>query len=345
MRFSRRHIIAVCLLLAVLVGLEPVTALAAPPPPPLVAVILPRDNARFQAIHATFLKQFDDVVSVAGKPRLYVQTPNPDVMSLRNSIRKAVALGADLMVVYGTLAATAALQEDFTEPLIFAGVFEPAAMGLAPSNRKKDNLITGVHGHAPVQTLLKVLQETIGTSRLAVPVDLKSPAGKVQIEVLNKAACRRAPGATSSTAVSAGQGGELCWLEVVPTGMQTSAGLIKALQAVTGQYNAIYLGDLIPNDAFAADLLAYAARAGVPVVSQFSGTAEQGALITLEADSEEQGELLAQIARKIIHGELPEDIPLVIPRKVSLVVNLKVARDLGIQVPFSVLTQANRVVR
>lgn len=316
---------------------------SAPPPPPLVAVILPRDNARFQAIHKAFLERFNKITTVTGKPRLYIQSPNSDLMSLRNSIRKANALGADLFVVYGTRAAMAAKQEDFTEPLIFADVFEPVAMGLVPSLNRGGNLITGVSGHAPVQTLLKVLQETIGTGHLGVPIEPKNPAGKIQIDVLTKAACRRGNSADDNSKLK--QAGDLCWLEVLSTDMQSPSSAAKGLKAAAGKINAIYLSDLLPSDLHAAEILNFAAQAGLPVISQLSGTAEQGAFATLESDPEEQGQLLGEIASQLIDGELPEDIPLMLPRQISLVVNLDVAKKLGIQVPFSVLSQTTRVVR
>jgi putative ABC transport system substrate-binding protein len=83
----------------------------------------------------------------------------------------------------------------------------------------------------------------------------------------------------------------------------------------------------------------------VPVVSQLSGAAEQGALLTLEADPAEQGELLAELAARLLAGARPAEIPLQIPRRVSLVVNLKVARELGVEVPFSLLVQTTRLIR
>jgi putative ABC transport system substrate-binding protein len=316
---------------------------SAPPPPPLVAVILPRDNARFQTIHTAFLERFNKITTISGKPRLYIQSPNSDLMSLRNSIRKANALGADLVVVYGTRAAMAAKQEDFTEPLIFADVFEPVAMGLVPSLNRGGNLITGVSGYAPVQTLLKTLQETIGTGHLGVPVEPKNPAGKIQVDILTKAACRRAGTADDTNRLK--QAGDLCWLEVLPTDMQTPSSAVKGLKTAVGKINSIYLSDLLPSDQHTAEILDYAAQAGLPVISQLPGTADLGAFATLESDPEEQGQLLGEIASKLIDGELPEDIPLVLPRKIALVVNLNIAKKLEIQVPFSVLSQTTRVVR
>jgi putative ABC transport system substrate-binding protein len=340
-RYQRLVKLGIILLQALVCVIPP--AWAAPPAPPMVAIIIPRDNARFQTIHAAFLRNFEKITTVAGKPRLYLQSPSADIMSLRNSIRKATALGADLIVVYGSRAATAAKYEDFTEPLIFADVFDPVAMGLVPSLERGGALMTGVCGHGPLQTLLKALQETLGTIRLGVPVEPKYPAGRLQTEMLRKAACRR--DASVSGHGNALSSGQLCWLEVIPVGMQAPGDMISNLETVADKIDAVYLGDLLPTDRHAMALLEFAARAGLPVISQLSGAAEKGALVSLEADPEEQGELLANIAVHMLDGDLPEDVPVIMPRRVSLVINLMVAKQLGIEVPFPVLLQTTRVIR
>ncbi len=342
MRRYLRHVQITIVLLLVTVGMAP-PLMAAPPAPPLVAVILPRDSARFQIIHAAFQRVFQKYTAVTGKPRIYLQSPSPDVMSLRNSVRKATALGADLIVVYGSRAATAAKYEDFTEPLLFADVFDPVAMRLVPSLDRGGSLMTGVCGQAPLQTLLKTLQEIVGTIRLGVPVEAKHQASLIQAETLRKVACRRSdPGGEGTPKLSSG---ELCWLEVVATSMQTPNDMPRAFKAVEGKIDAIYLSDLLPTDGHLQATLDYAAQAKLPVISQVHGAADKGALITLESDPDEQGEMLATVAIRMLEGEMPEDVPPLLPRRVSLIINLKVAKQLGIVVPFPVLLQTTRVIR
>ena len=64
----------------------------------LIAVVMANSNPRYQDIHTVFVENAQSFC--ANSCKIYVQTPNADVMSLRNSIRKAVALGAELIVTY-----------------------------------------------------------------------------------------------------------------------------------------------------------------------------------------------------------------------------------------------------
>jgi putative ABC transport system substrate-binding protein len=131
----------------------------------------------------------------------------------------------------------------------------------------------------------------------------------------------------------------------VTSDIQGNEAVRQAIRKLEGKIDVFYLSDLLPTDRHADEILALTARAGVPVISQRYGAADRGALISLEADPVEQGEMLAEIARRVINGILPEDLPPMIPRRVSLIVNLAVARQFGIDVPFAVLSQTARVVR
>ena len=62
----------------------------------LIAVIMANSQPRYNQVHAAFVKNTEGFCDT--NCRIYVQTPNADTMSLRNSVRKAVALGAELIV-------------------------------------------------------------------------------------------------------------------------------------------------------------------------------------------------------------------------------------------------------
>jgi len=83
----------------------------------------------------------------------------------------------------------------------------------------------------------------------------------------------------------------------------------------------------------------------LPVISLAPGLAEQGALMVLESDPAEQGEVLAGYINRLLAGSRLQDLPPEHPRRVSLVVNLKTAGQLGIRVPFDVLAATSRLIR
>lgn len=333
---------AICVLVAALVAPRTVSAVQIP----LVTVILPKGSARHQTIHGVFMQQFASFSPAVGKSKIYIQSPNSDVMSLRNSIRKAVAIGSDLIIVYGSRAAMAAKQEDFTEPLLFVDVFDPVSMGLVPAAGRGAPLVTGVAGSPPVQTLLRSLFETMGSVRLGVPLEPRNPAGKIVLDVLRKSVCRTGPQeGRKHPPGDEKQAGDACWLEVVPVDVPTLSGLQSSLRSSAGKFDVLYLSDLLPTDEHFAEAMSFAAANRIPVVTQVAGMAEKGALVDLEGDLVEQGELLAEMVRKVLLGDLPSDIPPAFPHKVSMTINMATAQQLGIQIPFPVLTQASRVVR
>ncbi len=63
------------------------------------------------------------------KLKIFKQTPNADKMSLTNSLRRAEAAGATLIVTYGSQATAIAQDELKNTPLLFADVYDPVALG------------------------------------------------------------------------------------------------------------------------------------------------------------------------------------------------------------------------
>ena len=89
-------------------------------------------------------------------------------------------------------------------------------------------------------------------------------------------------------------------------------------------------------------------RAGelkIPVISQMPGAAQKGALLSLKADPVEQGQVAADYAARILAGKKASQLPVVTPKRVDLIVNLKMAKSLELHVPFPVLSAATRVLK
>jgi putative ABC transport system substrate-binding protein len=82
-----------------------------------------------------------------------------------------------------------------------------------------------------------------------------------------------------------------------------------------------------------------------PVAATMPDAAEKGALVSLEISPQEQGHLAAEIAVRILEGASQEHMSLLTPRRVELIVNMRTAREMGINLPFTVLGNATRVIR
>jgi putative ABC transport system substrate-binding protein len=83
----------------------------------------------------------------------------------------------------------------------------------------------------------------------------------------------------------------------------------------------------------------------VPIASTMPDAAEKGAIVSLEINPQEQGYLAAEMAVRILEGAKTEFLPLVPPHRIDLVINMRRAREIGIEVPFPVLRNATRLIK
>jgi putative ABC transport system substrate-binding protein len=288
----------------------------------LVAVILTKDLPRYKSVHEVFISHLSDAAAC----RIYVQTPNEDILSLRNSARKAVAIGADLIVTYGALATRAALSESFVTPIVYADVFDPMVQGFIPDQSTPGKNITGIRGDGPIQTLLKHFNTATGVTRLAALYHAGDTAAENQVDSLQRIAYNKG-------------------LQIMPLAKVGSATLRELFEEMPNEAEGIYCTDSLRLLGDLPRIIDLATTRGIPVISQVPGLAEQGAFMVLETDPAEQGEKLAEYVNRLVRGCPLHDLPPERPRNVALVINLKVAQTLGIQVPFEVLSITSRLVR
>jgi ABC-type uncharacterized transport system substrate-binding protein len=92
------------------------------------------------------------------------------------------------------------------------------------------------------------------------------------------------------------------------------------------------------------EIAALAATARLPVVAPYRSMAEAGALASYGADQNRILERVAWYVDRILQGASPADLPFEQPTAFELVVNLRAARALGIDVPPNILVQADEVI-
>jgi putative ABC transport system substrate-binding protein len=97
-------------------------------------------------------------------------------------------------------------------------------------------------------------------------------------------------------------------------------------------------------NAHRADIVALAARHHLPVIAPYGFFPELGGLLSYGNDQVDNFRRAASYADRILKGAKPSELPVQAPVKFELVINLKTAKALGIQIPDRLLALADEVI-
>lgn len=291
-----------------------------------VASVITGDLQRYRSAHDAFMKILRAGGMSEEKVKVYVQNPNPDVMSWANSVRKAVGGGADLIITYGAPVTLVAKKEAKGIPLLFADVYDPVALGIVKDLAVTGGEISGIASTTPVETLARTL------------VDIQAPKAILALFTSTE------QGSLLQEKRMEEQGKKFGF-SVIKVDVKSRDAAKQAIRDARGNADAVFITESIVLSQGLQDLIATAKENQLPVLTQIPESGEKGALLTLEADPIEQGQLLAVHALQVLGGQKVFTLPVRTPKKVSLVVNMRVADELGIKVPFQSLSLATRVIK
>jgi len=291
-----------------------------------IASVITGDLQRYRSAHEAFLKILRAGGMTEDKVKVYVQTPNPDVMSWANSIRKAVGGGANLVITYGAPVTLVAKKEIKGIPLLFADVYDPVALGIVKDLAVTGGEISGIASTTPVETLARTM------------VDIQAPKAILALYTSTE------QGSVLQAKRMEEQGKKLGFA-VIKVDVKNRDAAKQAVIDAVGKTDAVFITESIVITQILQDLISTANQKHLPVLTQIPESGEKGAFLTLEADTVEQGQLLAVHALQVLGGQKVFTLPVRTPKKVSLVVNMKVAEELGIKVPFQALSLATRVIK
>ena len=293
----------------------------------LVAALLTCDIPRYREVHRAFMKALVQKGYDQSNVEVITQTPNPDPISWANSIRKFNAIGADIIITYGAPASITALHEANDIPVVFADVYGPVECGLAKGMSSTGHNMTGVSSKVPLVTLIKTAVELKPVRLLGVVYTAREEGSLVQLRELRRIAAQLGIG-------------------LAEVNLAGASGLDAALATLfAARVDSIYVSECAAGSRGFEKIVHRAGEMKIPVLSQMPGAAQKGALLSLEADPTEQGQVAADYAARILGGKKASSIPIATPKKVELIVNLKTARMLELHVPFPVLSAATRVLK
>jgi putative ABC transport system substrate-binding protein len=239
------------------------------------------------------------------------------------------ALSPDLILATNTPSAAVVQQTSQTIPIVFVQVSDPVGLGFVSSMAHPSRNATGFTNFefgmsAKWLELLK--QIAPGVTRAAVLRDSTDPGGIGQWGALQSAA-------------------PLVGIELSPVGVHDTDEIERAVTAFAGLPNgALIVTASALTTAHRDSIIALAAHHRLPAVYPFRFHVVSGGLISYGADPIDQFRRAAGYVDRILKGEKPADLPVQAPTKYELVINLKTAKALGLDVPPTLLARADEVI-
>jgi putative tryptophan/tyrosine transport system substrate-binding protein len=249
--------------------------------------------------------------------------------NVRKYAAELAALPPDVILATGTAALAPLLQVTRTVPIVFVNVADPVGAGFVDSLSRPGGNATGFmqFEYGLSAKWLELLKEIApGTTRAAVLRDPTITAGIGQFAIIQ------------SVATSLG-------VEVSSINVRDAAEIERAVAAFARSPN---VGLVVTTSALSALhrelIITLAARHRLPAVYYRRYFVTSGGLICYGYDLVDQFRRAAGYVDRILKGEKPADLPVQAPTKYELVINLKTAKALGIEMPATVLARADEVI-
>jgi len=245
--------------------------------------------------------------------------------------KQLLALQPDLMVAVTTTAAVAVKRETGTTPVVFVNVVDPIGSGLVESLARPGGNFTGFIHFEPSMAgkWLEMLKQVAPPlARVAI---LYSPKTLPSHAVYMRAIEAAAPSFT---------------VRPVETPVSDVAEIERAIDAFARQPNGglIVLPDAIPV-VNRGPIIAHAARNRLPAVYPFAFFVRDGGLMSYGVDAVDRYRQAASYVDRILKGAKPSDLPVQMPTKFEVVLNLKTAQALGLAFPRELLLLADEVIQ
>jgi putative ABC transport system substrate-binding protein len=297
-----------------------------------IGVLLPAasDDAEFQTWVGAFLQGLGQAGWTIGRnARIDTRWATTNAAEIRSHAAELVALAPDVILAYGSSTVGPLLQATRSVPIVFPVIGDPVAAGFVDSLARPGGNATGfmTTEYSLAGKWLELLKQIApGVTRAAVLRNAATPTGPAQFGVIQAVA-------------------PSLRVEVNPVDMRDAGEIERAVAALARAPN----GGLIVTAGAGAQLhraliVTLAARHKLPAIYYERSFAAAGGLISYGPDYVDQFRRAAGYVDRILKGEKPADLPVQMPTKYELVVNLKTAKTLGLTVPDTLLARADEVI-
>jgi putative tryptophan/tyrosine transport system substrate-binding protein len=239
-----------------------------------------------------------------------------------------VAMAPDVLIAPTSFTLAALQRATRSIPIVFMGVIDPVGAGFVSSLAKPGGNTTG----------FIAFEYTIGAKWLEL---LK----EVAPNVTRAAVLRDASNASGIGQFAAIQAAGTVGIDLSVIASHDAGEIERAIAAFASGPNGGLIMTASPFGANHPDVIAaLAARYKLPAVYPFRYFIRAGGLISYGADLVSQSRPAAAYVDRILKGEKPADLPVQVPVKYELVINLKTAKALGLDVPATLLARADEVI-
>jgi putative ABC transport system substrate-binding protein len=274
-----------------------------------IGVIMTGDIPYYQDIHKAFLDSI-------GKDshEIILQKPMPDPMSWTNAARKLTTIGCEVIVAYGVPATLTTMKVTSDTPVVFAGVYDPAAMRMTGKNA------TGISSKVSVDDVLKKMVAISKPSKIGIILNKNEKDTILQTKEIQHN--------------GAAMGFKPLLFNIKSKVNKEKIKDVDALFVTTCSSAMLNVKDIVQ----------IARRDKIPSVSLIGGGEDEGIILTVSAAPQEQGKELAGMVSTVLGGTAPAQIPVKNPTQVEVIVNLKEAAAIGVDIPAVVKNSATKVI-
>jgi ABC-type uncharacterized transport system substrate-binding protein len=264
--------------------------------------------------------------------------PGPSIPALEDGAKRLVARKVDVVLALSPQAAIAAVRATRTIPIVFWGVGFPVEIGLVESLSRPRGNATGLAWFADEAIYLKRVQLfteiTPGARRLGW---LQGPGG---LPTVSGAAAD-----LSSFRKAMDSGVQRLGIELQLVSWNDENSFVPALAALEKWGpDSLGVADVPMTRRLELQIFAFAQRKRLPDIYERAYWADHGGLASYGFVILPTIRRIAEMTDQVLRGAKPADIPVELPSQYELVINLKRARSIGLEVPQAVLARADRVV-
>jgi len=292
----------------------------------------PENDLEGQAHIEAFREQLQKLGWTEGR-NIHINTrwvTSTDMELMRRFAQELVAQRPDVILSHITSTTAVLLQQTRTIPIVFVAVSDPIGSGFIASFPHPGGNVTG----------FVTIEGSLGGKWLELLKEIAPRVNRVAF-LFNPATASYAEYYLSTFKAAAAS-------LAVETISAPVRDMSEFESVVVAQARAPDAGFIVMPDAFAdvqrAEMTSLAARYGVPAVYPRRNFTEVGGLLSYGIDMTDNFRRAATYADRILKGEKPSELPVQAPVKFQLVINLKTAKALGLDVPATLLARADEVI-